>query len=1402
MSAECIDRTLDSGISTTRKYRDILYTYKKNKVSDPELTAGATIMLDSVMKNGINTVNDNAKILASTYINEYSINSKVGKRKAAPIDIKIDSIENGNIVTTVTLAYTMPDGSVRLRDARYKMSHGDKSPEPISNNNGTLVKNNAAKEITHMLYSYGPMSLRDSIKVNTVEELNKIVSTNGINKAANEKRKIQGVNVNAYGSDEVKDSNIDKEYINIENDILKDVNTAKRVLNRLIEMDKTSINDKHKHMLTSIIEHFVDIGSPAMSKMKLFIDKRAAKNGGFIRMKSGKETGIYISVGKEPSSLRNSKTLAEIYAHEIMHAVADYTGKLNNAKVANAIKNINRIKDHVLMSITPKDLLVNVSNPTKAEIKEAEDLIEYMKTKNGTHEFIALSMTNEHFANYLESMSTKNMNKIDVVNKEGKPENWLQAITQWTMKLMEFVFSRYRIPNDSNARAATYSFLTEIAHANNNTVKKGILNSIKVSMTGFNKTSKDIFIDIVEKIIPKNEFELKSPSLSANSPFVSKAYAALMDHIGLAHIAKNNNSEEARNYIEGITSYIGSISSFKLGDPAIGARSTFHDTLNNILFDKDATGRTFEDMIIMSKKQDRIREHTAAGIQKTLLAAFKNTISRRDSEIISRVGIYTDLYTLVDKDNTIIDLEKIVRKDTELDKAINKELENFDKLSNEERNTIVNKSKILAYAMITNSNSLIDRNAEQIGIRHKNLVKNIDKLITLYAIKYSNKGERKEFANLIKKEANGIEAVLRANDVVKQKKREMYVSDDTKIPYYKKGKIKNETDSRKHTLIATLDQKSKIEKNGYKLIKTVEKYGIKFGIYHADGVVQQNWVRKAMRLTSKNTVDGNSLNTILYNSKIDPKIARQNHRKIVAMAQREKLAFDKKLKESIISDNIIKNISQKDISINAMYDQKSNIYDLVIDTNIDHKRVYNGLDENAIYSVSRSIVDLEDEKKSAEFNEGLTDAIYEDIKAKQPIITVGERNENGYVKYTVKNEKVKKWVFENPYIVIAKDSDDIEIRDAWNKMPREMIEYIKKKNKEFDIQNLPEDAVVIRADALYSIFGYRDPSIIDLVRKKSKEQNLPGKFKSLVLKFESLIKEIAGLIKIDIVIKTPKVLIDNIVSNSLFLMQQGFDPVRVLIEQARSVVDVHNYLTMEKQLYELNAKIEIGTATNEEKNRYKLLSQRIADNPAHALMEKGAYSGIVEDLNTGDALMDTANSSYYYTNKLTEKIPGFIKDGIDFLWVGQKSNIFKLLTNIMQSSDFVARLAYTNLEKTRQINKNGSANMDEIWSNAKDLFISYDNPLSKFLTYTNALFLTPFVTYAINIFRPMRKSFFSRPLQFIGIEAIASFLGMASVGEYMFLFGKHSFFENNIRNPFDELSTLMNPSLLEMFGLW
>jgi len=302
------------------------------------------------------------------------------------------------------------------------------------------------------------------------------------------------------------------------------------------------------------------------------------------------------------------------------------------------------------------------------------------------------------------------------------------------------------------------------------------------------------------------------------------------------------------------------------------------------------------------------------------------------------------------------------------------------------------------------------------------------------------------------------------------------------------------------------------------------------------------------------------------------------------------------------------------------------------------------------------------------------------------------------------------------------------------------------------------------------VFGYILPSISELAIFKWNP-----KLQRYARVAEKFWQEMVALAKLNIVVKIPIVPTVNFLSNFFTSVIAGVPPKYAVKHWKEGIIELRHYTEDAKKLKLLDLRIAGNPSLKGNKGvtkKRKMLLARMNSNPVAPFVEKGLFNSITEDINQND---------YTYRHKIGAKIgktgvgaaikkhtKGTLFNIANQAYMGESTATFKAAMHFTQMSDFIARYTlYKYQTEQRGLSK------DVAWKQMVDTFVSYDQPLNRYIQWGNDMGALFFIKYAIRIQRATLALLKDKPLN-VGMLVATTQLGgldVETIFESSFLTG-------------------------------
>jgi hypothetical protein len=345
------------------------------------------------------------------------------------------------------------------------------------------------------------------------------------------------------------------------------------------------------------------------------------------------------------------------------------------------------------------------------------------------------------------------------------------------------------------------------------------------------------------------------------------------------------------------------------------------------------------------------------------------------------------------------------------------------------------------------------------------------------------------------------------------------------------------------------------------------------------------------------------------------------------------------------------------------------------------------------------------------------------------------------------------------FVFIGEKSEDLNLRETWQRIPPTMRQ---------ELQNaFGEKGFYVHEELVEQLFGRKKKRISDWLEQYASEIETmekehrnafaemlldndgalaklgitPGGFRKVGDAWSELVK----LAKYTIVVKLGKVLLENVLSNTLVLATAGLSIPEIVKYNITAVTHSREYvkntkivLASERAISVKLKRIESGNLSRALKNniekdikalRIKIIqsNEKMAISPVRELNEAGLYQTIVEEIDIEQKSGKYATIVSDYLKPGADKL-GPLKAPVDEFFVNKTSatgNFFKIAT---QQSDFVARFAmHQHNMKRKKMSKK------ESFGHVKKLFVAYDTMTHGNLQWGNDVGLLMFSKYVLRI---------------------------------------------------------------------
>jgi hypothetical protein len=1004
----------------------------------------------------------------------------------------------------------------------------------------------------------------------------------------------------------------------------------------------------YDNLLSNVHDHF-------FRDMNLYINDNAEDAAGWVNL--DKKHVMINATSNTDAGMSN----AEVYMHELVHTMTAWAINSKSDKSSDLKSRLNYLRSKAAKSVTWQDLM---KADDKLSVKGAKARYDYIFNSDNTdHEFVAFALTNPSFMGLLKQVKIKD-------EREGGLFN---SIKNFFADLMDAIMGNYKFASrnsdvltEMNTLAAALAEINKTAdvelktNANVFTQAREFVERAESAIEEFIVTGTDLFdkdgemparrdMNTVQKIMFFAKFFAKSV-YNSNYRHEAGRYFSLM---GLS--AKSSAREIMRSVLPGV-----------------------HDHLTT---DAEFLG-------LQKSNIDLARNNRVSNAGQSIIDGFKKTLVQDEEVALTSIIMESNGQTLFTQDKNLgkgystTTIRKLLTDKGYRERTITALKRRIRKKEKDRGNWIVGQAEGLGIYMATgkghkaqNSNSQNIVRGYLSNTRYENndeLLSMVEELASLTSIGLEKGVNQILVSNLLKSEENGVKNVVNLYGAfVKESKNTLFKGDASHII---EGYVKELFDDKIETAYAVMSKQEEMESQGFKLVSEFESNDNSgaeaVGFFVSDTYTRPERLSGAVALGNPNS-RGMTLKEARFAQFHDSK----KHAQVWFEAD--------KLKHDAEAVKINKQLADG-VPVTEIENGPIPVLD-ASGVAVDYRNMMPKEDKARFFKQNRNIIDV--------LSKTIGSVVYKDASA-------------------VHNDKVAEYiktqiaqVYDNPkskdnlleHTLIGPDNDNPEIRRLYYQLPK-------------TLQKIASD----RADSSLPIpsmlmdlyFGYSQLRATDLPGVNA----LPNAVKRILNMIEQVFIDIVKIAKGNILLKMPAVLIVNVVSNVLFAVSTGSNPITLAKDYARSIKDVHRFMQKHKKFeadsVELLALKQSYSTTkfktkedlysyNDEvkrlKDSIKRLEVEMSDNPVKELFDLGMYQAVIEDVNMYQ--IGETNSVVDAIDNVSNKMPTIIKTPLNWLFLSKETAWYQANQYVLQMSDLVARDVMNRKQKAIEI-RQANGDMD------------------------------------------------------------------------------------------------------------
>ncbi len=1147
----------------------------------------------------------------------------------------------------------------------------------------------------------------------------------------------ESVEDSKYGSDVNSEQKV--RYESLGKDIHKDMKKILKLNSNLSKLPDAP-SAEHQAHITEVLEAF---DTDFLNEVDLYLNTEAEHTSGIF---DASKMSMYLNLNtRNTNTAGNAKSAMEVHAHELIHAFTAYALSLKDMSNHTTIKQLWNLFHLAEKSVTWEHFLPKDSIDPIREEKIAKATYKYIfnnSNSNGLHEFIAHGLTNESLVTYLKTLAVS-----DSFNKGEEASSLLGLLKKVWSTLMSIILGNVKFTHrDSNVYESLLGLTLSLSETNNKAINKVMKNDSlftqmfrKVNIA--NKKGENLIKKVSEYIDDK-----KIPQMPKDGNVFQQAYFLTR------YAYKLIGDPKLRPELEKLMTALGINPEGAITNILKDMRSP--DALDDVVEMLGyANGKIEEEKVLIEK--------AAKG---NILEMFKEKLSRKSREVLSLGVLDIDLSSIA-TDYTSEELSTILKDKDKRRKEIGR-LENILNEDKEFGRWYVTQAKGLGWYMVKHEAGVVQNfNADGIArLVHSGfsqskpsarLIGQIDTLATLYGIEFNTKEVNNEVARLLDTDPEGMEKFMYYHHTFKKESKKVLFNNKAALMI--KGYAKELTDNTIEVKIMPVSMRAEMENEGFELVSEAKKSPLDtsiepMGVYKSKAFVSQGYNPGVTRITDLGR-RGTTLGDIRY--KGNEAYQKVREQKDIAVLKRVQRQTAKDIMEGKYNRE-----ADLEAGLTPVINEKYGLSTFRYLMSKEAKRDLLEQDVDGVEVLARMHSNMYDKSKTDEQNNKVLEVILSD-------------QEDNYVKGEVYGNNRRE------YIVISEDSHVDEVRDIYALLPKSFKEAVVESGKA---------GIAVRRDMLHAYFGFKEATILNAGAFGIYFNEVaPKELQTLIRLVEGYWKELVKISKVDIIIRIPSVLIGNVISNAFYSVQSGNNPIKVLSKTIENFKAVHEYIQLRNE-HELQVQ-KSKNGDSKAKQSAANIEAQLKGHPLHTLMEAGLYQSVqTEEIGQDD--MKSTNKFSKKIDSLTENVPGFVKSGLHWLYLSEKTSFFKTMTTLTQYSDVVARVT------EYQFLTEQGATHESALKTVINAFVNYNKVSSSKEDWLNKIGLLMFTKYFKRTQRSLQYLVEKKPVSFMYSMLLQEFTGnIPDIGEQNLLSKNYM---GMVHNPIENLTNAVVPSSIEL----
>ena len=983
--------------------------------------------------------------------------------------------------------------------------------------------------------------------------------------------------------------------------------------------------------------------------MTLYLNENQDSSAGWVNIEKN-----HILINSS-SNTNSGMSNAEVYMHETIHTMTSWALRSDTPHAIRLKERLHFLKEKAAKALSWQSLMEADKTLSEAGAKERYSYM--FNSKNSDDEFLAFAITNESVSDLLSGIEIK----------EKIAGNMLSAVKQFFTDMLNTIMGNYDYSNrnsDVSSELNALSFaLAEINVKANSDISKDA--SVFSKLGSYVDTLEITFEEFVSDIGSK-VFDTEGSVISPKD--MTRVQKAL--YIAKVYMKAIYNPDY-RNQVGRHLTILSEKSKEIPNTPNLNldARSSFREIARSILPSVHSHITTTAEFLgLKTNTIDLMRNSHVSNTLTSIIDGFGKTLVDLEQEALTSVIMESNASTLFKTDKnggkgyTSAQISKLLLDKHSREVTIARIKSRIKKHNSKRSNWVIGQAEGLGILMATgkghkaqnsNSDNIVrgfltsERFPEDTYFRSL-----VEELASLTALNSQKSTSNAIVAKLIKTEEKGVRNVVNIYEAFKLgSEKSLFKGDASHIT---EGYIRELFDDGVETKYEVISKRKELEDMGFKLVSEYESNDVS-GAESVGFFVSDSYTRPEKLSGSVSLGNPGSRGTTLKSARYAQFHDSIKHAQVWFEADKIKhhasaILINKQLESGVD----VRTIEQGPVPV---LDASGNA--------VDYRNMMSKADKSRYLKQNKKVNDVLSKTAGS-----VIDKVAREQQNEEVLAHIKKQVSDIYDNKSSKDNELE-------FTLLSPTSDKPELRKLYFQLPKSFQRFASSRED----RSLPIPSMLMDQYFGYEHFRFSDlPGI----------EKLPVAVKRILNLFEKIFMDIVKIAKGNILLKMPAVLIVNIVSNVLYAISTGTNPLELVSAYVNSTRDVHNFmqkhkkhgtkvvelqaLSQEYHTRQFSSKDETSTYNDEVsrlRGEIKRLEKYMEDSPIKELFDLGMYQAVIEDVNMYK-LGDT-NIVADKIDSITEKLPAMIRSGTQWAYLSKETEWYKTNQYILQMSDLVAR---------------------------------------------------------------------------------------------------------------------------------